>query len=231
VKLAVIQAYRFALDPTPEQDAVLRSHCGGQRFAFNWGLALVKANLEQRWAEKSYGIPAAELTPSLSWSAYDLRKLWNQVKDTTAPWWAENSKEAYSSGLANLATALSNWNASKTGKRRGPKVRFPRIKGKRHGMSCRFTTGAIGLLLLTAGMCGCPGSAPSAPTSRPGNSLGTSSTVGRVSARRRCRTGPDAGRCRSPYRSPAPIPRRRSPTPWSGSIWASRPWRCSRPVR
>ena len=37
VKLAVIQAYRFALDPTLEQDAVLRSHCGGQRYAFNWG--------------------------------------------------------------------------------------------------------------------------------------------------------------------------------------------------
>jgi putative transposase len=31
---AVIQAYRFALDPTVEQAAVLRSHRGGQRFAF-----------------------------------------------------------------------------------------------------------------------------------------------------------------------------------------------------
>jgi putative transposase len=51
----------------------------------------------------------------LSWSAYDLRKTWNQAKNTTAPWWAENSKEAYSSGLANLATALGNWHASKTG--------------------------------------------------------------------------------------------------------------------
>jgi putative transposase len=50
----VIQAYRFALDPTPEQGAVLRSHCGAQRYAFNCGLALVKANLEHRWAQKSY---------------------------------------------------------------------------------------------------------------------------------------------------------------------------------
>jgi putative transposase len=91
---------------------VLRSHCGGQRCAFNWGLALVKANLEQRWAQKTYDIPDAELTPSLNWPAYDLRKLWNRAKDVTAPWWAEDSKEAYSSGLANLATALSNWNAS-----------------------------------------------------------------------------------------------------------------------
>ena len=142
---AVIRAYRFALDPTPAQDAVLRSHCGGQRCAFNWGLALVTANLGQREAETSYGIPADELTPYAPWSAYSLRKTWNQAKNTVAPWWGENSKEAYSSGLANLATALGNWKASKTGKRRGPKVRFPRFKGKRHGMSCRFTTGAFGL--------------------------------------------------------------------------------------
>jgi hypothetical protein len=27
VTTTVVQAYRFALDPTPEQDAVLRSHC------------------------------------------------------------------------------------------------------------------------------------------------------------------------------------------------------------
>ena len=45
---AVIQAYRFALDPAPGQDVVLRSHCGGQRYAFDWGLALVTAVLEQR---------------------------------------------------------------------------------------------------------------------------------------------------------------------------------------
>ncbi|HYS41584.1 MAG TPA: helix-turn-helix domain-containing protein [Pseudonocardiaceae bacterium] len=70
----VIHAYRFALDPTPAQDAALRSHCGGQRYAFNWGLALVKAVMDQRKAEASYGIPQAGLTPSLNWSAYSLRK-------------------------------------------------------------------------------------------------------------------------------------------------------------
>jgi hypothetical protein len=117
------------------QDTVVRSHCGGQRYAFNWGLAQVMDQHRD-----------AELTPSLSWSAYSLRKIWNQAKSTMAPWWAENSKEAYLSGLANLATALGNWNASKAGKRRGPKVRFLRFTGKRHGMSCRFTTGVLGLV-------------------------------------------------------------------------------------
>jgi hypothetical protein len=38
----VMQAYRFALDPTPRQQGQLASHTGAARFAFNWGLALVK---------------------------------------------------------------------------------------------------------------------------------------------------------------------------------------------
>lgn len=145
VSTTVVQAYRFGLDPTPAQQARLRSHCGGQRYAYNWGLAAVKANLDQRVAEKSYGIPAEALTPLMSWSAYGLRKVWNQAKHEVAPWWADNSKEAYSSGLAHLSVALQNWDDSKRGKRRGPKIRFPRFKGKRAGMSCRFTTGAFGL--------------------------------------------------------------------------------------
>ena len=70
----VLQAYQFALDPTDQQASALASHCGGQRVAFNWGLARVKANLAQREAERSYGIAEDELTPSMNWSAYSLRK-------------------------------------------------------------------------------------------------------------------------------------------------------------
>jgi putative transposase len=141
----VVQAYRFALDPTPGQEAALRSHCGAQRFAFNWGLARVKANLAQRAAERGYGIPEQQLTPAVSWSAWRLRKEFNQVKDSIAPWWRENSKEAYASGLANLADALGNWKASRDGTRKGAKVGFPVLRGKRAVMSVRFTTGAFGL--------------------------------------------------------------------------------------
>jgi putative transposase len=141
----VIQAYQFVLDPTPAQEYALRSHCGGQRYAYNWGLHQVRANIAQREAERSYGLTDADLTSALSWSAYSLRKDWNRVKAEVAPWWGENSKEAYSSGLANLASALGNWNDSRSGRRHGPSMRFPRFKGRRAGLACRFTTGAFGL--------------------------------------------------------------------------------------
>jgi putative transposase len=141
----VVQAYRFALDPTPAQEQALRSHCGAQRFAYNWGLARITANLAQRAAERSYGIADGLLTPPASWSAWALRKEFNAVKDRVAPWWAENSKEAYASGLANLADALGNWKASRDGARKGPAMRFPVFKGKRAALSVRFSTGSFGL--------------------------------------------------------------------------------------
>jgi putative transposase len=140
----VVQAYRYALDPTPAQAAALASHCGGARFAFNWGLGQVKANLAQREAEKTYGIPEERLTPLLSWSMYSLRKRWNAAKSDVVPWWADNSKEAYACGLDRLAAALKNWDASRKSKRAGARVGFPRFKAKHRIVpSCRFTTGAI----------------------------------------------------------------------------------------
>ena len=137
-------AYRFALDPTPAQERALRSHCGAARVAFNWGLAQVKANLGQREAEKSYGITGDELTPSLSWSLYSLRKDWNQAKSIVAPWWGECSKEAFSTGLDQLARALKNWGESRNGKRKGKPAGFPRFRSRRKARpSVRFTTGAF----------------------------------------------------------------------------------------
>ncbi len=101
----MIRAFVFALDPTDAQAETFRSHCGAQRFAYNWGLELIRANLDQRAAERSYGIAEDQLTPPVSFSAFHLRRAWNEAKDSRAPWWAHNSKEAYSAGLANLAAA------------------------------------------------------------------------------------------------------------------------------
>lgn len=47
---------RFTLDPTLEQHRQLLAHAGPFRLAFNHQIARVKANLDQRAAERSYGI-------------------------------------------------------------------------------------------------------------------------------------------------------------------------------
>lgn len=98
------------------------SHAGAARFAYNAGLAHVKA--------------ALEVGEKLDWSYFSLQHWWNANKDTLAvsadgvPWWRENSKEAANSGLRALASALSNWSKSRRGKRKGARVGFPKFKVK-----------------------------------------------------------------------------------------------------
>jgi putative transposase len=142
--MRTIQAYRFALDLTPAQERAVLAHAGAARVAHNWALARVKAVPDQRSAERSYGVPDDQLTASLSWSLPALRKAWNAAKAEVAPWWAQCSKEAFNTGLDALARALNNWADSRTGKRAGRPVGFPRFKSRRRSTpSVRFTTGAI----------------------------------------------------------------------------------------
>jgi putative transposase len=137
------QAYRYALDPSAVQERAFRSHAGAARKAHNVMLGLLKAVMDQRAAERSYGIAEAGLTPCLSWSLAGLRKEWNARKDEVAPWWAENSKEAYNTGLDALARGLDAWEKSRKGERAGKAIGFPRFKSARSRRSVRFTTGPI----------------------------------------------------------------------------------------
>ena len=130
----VFEAVRVALDPSPAQERLLLSHAGAARFAFNAGLAHVKAGID------------AGVKPE--WSFYSLRRWWNANKDTLAVsddgviWWTKNSKEAYSYGLEALAKGLSNWVKSRRGARKGRRVGFPQFKSKdRTTPRFAYTTG------------------------------------------------------------------------------------------
>jgi putative transposase len=143
----VVQAFRFALDPNATQEAALRSHCGAARAAYNWAVGWVTASWWQRRAEETYGIPEESLTAWRPWSLPSLRKAFNEAKHTDprfSAWWEENSKEAYSTGLANASSAFDNYAKSKNGKRKGVRMGAPRFKSKRKArLACRFTTGTI----------------------------------------------------------------------------------------
>jgi IS605 OrfB family transposase len=120
------------------------AHAGAARVAHNWALARVKAVMDQRAAERTYGVPDSQLTESISWTLASLRKAWNSAKEDVAPWWRECSKEAFNTGLDTLARALKNWADSRSGKRAGRPVGFPRFKSRRRTTpSVRFTTGTI----------------------------------------------------------------------------------------
>lgn len=122
----------------PVKAALVRSHFGARRKAFNWGLDRVKTDMRAKASDPNH--------VSVQWNQGELRKAWNRAKDEVAPWWEQNSKETYSSGLADLVTALSNWRDSKDGTRKGRRVGFPRFQAARRDPGrVRFTTGTMRL--------------------------------------------------------------------------------------
>ena len=127
------EAVRIRLDPTPRQTRMLESHAGGARFAYNLMLAHVQRQIS--------------LGEKPDWTLYAMRRWWNEWKDEIAPWWRENSKEAYGSAFEWLSQALRNWSDSRKGRRAGRRVGWPKYKSKRSGVPrFAYTTGNFGLI-------------------------------------------------------------------------------------
>ena len=128
--------FEVAWPDDPTAVGKVRSHFGARRFAYNWALAQVKADLEAKKLDPDH--------ESVSWNLYTLRKQFNAEKATIAPWWQENSKEAYATGIADPCVALRNWSDARNGKRKGRRVGFPRFRSKRKDQArVRFSTGSI----------------------------------------------------------------------------------------
>jgi Helix-turn-helix domain len=212
-----MRAYRFALDPTPGQVRDLERHAGAARFAYNWALARVKANIGQRQAERSYGRDGDDLTPVLGWNLPALRRAWNQAKGEVAPWWGECSKEAFNTGLDGVARALKNFGDSRSGKRPGPKVGFPGSKpaAGRH-RRCGSPPARSGSSP-TGTTSRCPGWGGSRHTNPPAHSPAVRRPAPPESSPPRCAARLGAGTARSPLNSP--VPPRSRPGPMSGSGW------------
>ena len=127
----VMQAFRFALEPAPAQERMLRSHAGAARFAWNWGLARCQARYaaDGKW-----------------YSGIDLHKLWNAEKkaDPALAWWDQNSKCVYQEAFRDLNRALHDYMKSKKGQRKGKRLGFPRRKKRgRCKDSFRFGGGVL----------------------------------------------------------------------------------------
>ena len=83
------QGFRVEIAPTLEQRKRLGQHAGLSRVVENFCLETVKAALEQREAEKTYGMPGSDLTP-VPWSAPALERAWRLAHPSRYPWFLES---------------------------------------------------------------------------------------------------------------------------------------------
>jgi putative transposase len=113
---ATIQrAYRTELDPNNMQRTLLLKHAGCARFAYNWGLGLVKNG------EKP--------------NAIALHRTLNALKATDYPWMYDCSKCAAQEALRDLQKAFVNFFAKR--------AKFPVFKKKSDGIGSFRLTGTI----------------------------------------------------------------------------------------
>lgn len=131
--------YRFCLDPTNEQQAALARHIGASRFAYNQCLKTVKAALSLHRSEPGVHVP---------WSGFDLINEFNtwkktedagrvvivdgggaaEVRVTGLAWRNEVCQQVFEEAAADCGRALAAWSNSRSGKRAGRRVGFPRFK-------------------------------------------------------------------------------------------------------
>ncbi len=133
--------FKFCLDPTVEQHEVLARHAGASRFAFNQCLRLVKTSLTHRRTDSDIEVP---------WSGFDLINAFNAWKKTEAAgrlftvagggqtevvvtglaWRDQVCQQVFEEAAVDLGKGLKAWSDSRSGKRRGKRVGFPRFKKK-----------------------------------------------------------------------------------------------------
>ena len=135
----IVRAYKFALKPTASQEQKLRQHTGGARFVYNYLISQWRDDIHTRIEEKERGVPENELTPfTFKLSAYDMRNYWNHTKCECAPWWPEVSKEIGNDAACRAYDSMKNWLDSRSGKRKGRRVGFPRFHKRGYHESCTF---------------------------------------------------------------------------------------------
>lgn len=112
----MIRAHKIRLNPLPEQEIYFRKAAGTKRFVYNQALDLWK------WAKQ---VGADEF------GVMEIKRQMNMFKQEQFPWMYEVAKDVLEGAIADLGVALTNYFDSKSGKRKGPKMGFPRPKRKK----------------------------------------------------------------------------------------------------
>jgi putative transposase len=134
-----MQGFRVEVSPNAEQQTAMGRHAGLSRVVENFCLDKIRAAFAQRAAEQADGV-SSELLTKAPWSGIDLEKLWRAEHRDLYPWFAGSglSSRVPKEACRLRAAGLKNWWESKTGKRKGPKVKFPSLRKRKHGSRFRY---------------------------------------------------------------------------------------------
>ncbi|UNB54209.1 transposase [Mycolicibacterium sp. YH-1] len=133
--------FRFCLDPTVEQREVLSRHAGAARFGFNQCLQMVKTGLTQHRHNPDVVVP---------WTGFDLINAFNrwkrteeagrvfavdtdgvaEIATTGLAWRTQVCQQVFEEAAVDCGRALRAWSDSRSGKRKGKRIGFPRFKQK-----------------------------------------------------------------------------------------------------
>jgi putative transposase len=133
--------FKFCLDPTVGQYEVLARHAGASRFAFNQCLRIVKTALSARRADPQIVV---------AWTGFDLINTFNAWKKTEdagrvftvdirgraervvtgLAWRTQVCQQVFEEAAVDCGKGLTAWSESRSGKRKGKRVGFPKFKKK-----------------------------------------------------------------------------------------------------
>jgi putative transposase len=136
--------FRFCLDPMVEQEQALARHAGAARFAFNQCLRTVKTAIAAHHADSGVEVP---------WTGFDLINTFNGWKKTEAAgrliavnaggvaeivvtgllWRGEACQQVFEEAAVDQGKGHKSWSDSRSGKRKGERIGFPKFKKKTGG--------------------------------------------------------------------------------------------------
>lgn len=150
--MARITTFKYALDLTASQNRECLRYAGAARKAFNWGLALVKSQLDDRRQEIESGqLPLTRVFLSRNQliPAFNAFKLGPEgEEDGIAYWYTEVSKYCYEEALVDLSRALTGFFKSAGNSR---KVGFPSFRKRGRNDSFRLRPNCPGAISLGHG--------------------------------------------------------------------------------
>ncbi|GAA1379966.1 RNA-guided endonuclease InsQ/TnpB family protein [Catellatospora chokoriensis] len=140
--MARFTTFRFTVNPTAEQETVLRRHAGAARFGYNQCLRLVKQALDGKQCGVGGKVP---------WSGFDLINAFNAWKHsadagrlmvasadgtitvavTGLAWRSQVHQQVFEEAAVDLGRGLAAYTASRSGARKGQRAGFPRFKSKK----------------------------------------------------------------------------------------------------